>query len=190
MALREPDQFPKYPHTPVLACAGHVRIRAAMLSDIPEIQRIYAHWVRTGIGTFEVEPPDEDEIRSRMQAVHQHELPYLVAQSQDGRIAGYAYCTPYRPRRAYRYTVEDSVYIHPDFLGNGIGNALLSALIADCAAKGYKQMIAVIGGGMENAGSVNLHAKCGFAHAGNLKAVGYKFDRWLDTVFMQRSLDS
>jgi phosphinothricin acetyltransferase len=189
MALREPDEFPKYPHTPVLICDGQIRLRDATLSDVPQIQHIYAHWVRTGIGSFETEPPGEDEIRDRMQAVRDRQLPYLVAQTQDNRIAGYAYCTPYRPRKSYHFTVEDSVYIHPDFTGKGVGNALLMALVADCASKGYKQMIAVIGGGMENAGSVSLHAKCGFAHAGNLKAVGYKFDRWLDTVFMQRSLE-
>lgn len=189
MALREPDRFPKYPHTPVRLCDGHVTLRPAALADVPNIQKIYAYWVEAGVGSFEIDPPDEAEIRLRMQAVQGGGLPYLVAEMQDGSIAGYAYCTLYRPRRAYRYTVEDSVYIHPDFAGQGVGKALLQSLIADCAAKGYKQMIAVIGGGMENTQSVALHAKCGFHHAGNLKAVGYKFDRWLDTVFMQRSLE-
>ncbi|BDC50414.1 phosphinothricin N-acetyltransferase [Bryobacterales bacterium F-183] len=189
MALRQPDRFTKYPHIPVRECYGWMGLRHATAEDVPQIQKIYGHWVTTGIGSFETDPPSEAEMLSRMQSVQSHKLPYLVAETPELQIAGYAYCTPYRPRQAYRFTVEDSVYIHPDFAGQGIGNALLQALIADCSSKGYKQMIAVIGGGMENAGSVALHAKCGFEHAGNLNAVGYKFDRWLDTAFMQRSLE-
>jgi len=190
MALRQPERFPKYPRTPVLRCAGWMRLREATSADVPGIQQIYAHWVQNGIGSFELDPPTEADMRDRMAAVQDKQLPYLVVETQQGILAGYAYCTPYRPRKAYRFTVEDSVYIHPEFAGQGLGKALLQALISDCAAKGYRQMIAVIGGGLENTASVELHAKCGFEQAGVLRSVGYKFDRWLDTVLMQRSLHS
>ena len=140
---------------------------------------------------FEIEPPAVYEMRARFYAVRAKQLPYLVAVAQgEDEIAGYAYATPYRPRLAYRFTVEDSIYLAPEFAGQGIGRALLEALIAETSQQGYKQMIAVIGGGAENASSIALHSKCGFEHAGTLRSVGYKFDRWLDTILMQRALRS
>lgn len=188
-ALKDPLAFPKYPRLPVLSCRGFIRLRPATHDDLPAIQQIYAHWVATGVASFEIDPPSVDEMRARFDAVRAKQLPYLVAVTQsDEEIAGYAYATPYRPRLAYRFTVEDSIYLAPQFSGQGIGRALLDALIEETSAQGYRQMIAVIGGGSENAVSIGLHAKCGFEHAGTLRSVGYKFDRWLDTVLMQRSL--
>lgn len=188
-ALKDPEAFPKYPRLPVRSCRGFIRLRPATPDDLPAIQRIYAHWVETGVSSFEIDPPSVEEMRTRFDAVHAKQLPYLVAVTQnDEEIAGYAYATPYRPRLAYRFTVEDSIYLAPEYAGQGIGRALLDALIAETSQQGYRQMIAVIGGGSENAASISLHAKCGFEHAGTLRSVGYKFDRWLDTVLMQRAL--
>jgi L-amino acid N-acyltransferase YncA len=189
-ALEDPAVFPKYPRVPVLACSGFVTLRAAAAADVPAIQAIYGHWVLTGVASFEIDPPGIEEMRRRFDEIAARGLPYLVAVAANGEIAGYAYATLYRPRLAYRFTVEDSIYLHPRFAGQGIGKVMLEALVSETSKQGYKQMIAVIGGGMENAGSVALHARCGFEHAGVLKSVGFKFDRWLDTVLMQRSLGS
>ncbi len=185
--LKDP-RFPKYPRLPVISCEGWMSIRAARVEDLDSIQRIYAHWVLSGVASFEIDAPSVDELRRRFGEIQSRSLPYLVAQTGDGRVAGYAYATLYRPRPAYRFTVEDSIYIDPEFAGQGLGRPLLEAIIAETSKQGYKQMIAVIGGGMENAASVALHSRCGFEHAGILKSVGFKFDRWLDTVLMQRSL--
>ena len=161
-------------------------IRPATFADIPVITRIYAHAVRHGTASFELEPPDETEMAQRMKAVVEGQFPYLAAEI-DGKVAGYAYASLYRTRPAYRFTVEDSVYIAPDMQRRGIGIALLKALIEACTARGYRQMIAVIGDS-DQAASIGVHKACGFEPAGNLKSIGWKFGRWLDTPLMQLSL--
>ena len=150
------------------------------------IQRIYAHFVLHGRASFEEEPPDVAEMCRRHEAVRAADLPYLVAE-RDGAILGYAYATAYRPRRAYRFTVENSVYVAPDGHGRGTGSALLSALIAACEAGPWRQMVAVIGDSA-NAGSLALHRRHGFALVGTLRSVGFKHGGWVDTVLMQRAL--
>jgi L-amino acid N-acyltransferase YncA len=161
-------------------------IRPAAASDIEAITFIYAHHVNHGIGTFETEPPDSTEIARRWREVEAKGLPWLVAEENEG-ISGYAYAAPYRSRAAYRYTVEDSVYVRVDRLGAGLGTLLLPALITAAQTCGMRQMIAVIGDSANHA-SVSLHRRFGFCDAGLLKDVGYKFGQSLDTVFMQRSL--
>jgi phosphinothricin acetyltransferase len=163
-----------------------LQIRPATPSDIPEITRIYAHAVETGTASFELESPDEREMMRRMQALDDGGFPYLIAEVE-GVLAGYAYAGPYRARPAYRLTVEDSVYIAADRHGRGIGRALLAALVEAATARGYRQMIAVIGDSHQPA-SIALHAALGFAYIGTLPNVGFKFGRWLDTVLMQLPL--
>jgi L-amino acid N-acyltransferase YncA len=161
-------------------------IRSATPHDVPRIAAIYAHHVRTGLASFEVEPPDEAEVARRLAEVRAQGLPYLVAEA-DGRVVGYAYAAPYRSRPAYRYTLEDSVYVDRDCTGRGVGRRLLERLVSEAAASGHRQMIAVIGDSA-NQPSIALHAACGFARVGLLPAVGLKFGRWVDSVLMQRSL--
>jgi L-amino acid N-acyltransferase YncA len=161
-------------------------VRPATLADLPAITAIYRHHVLHGLASFEVDPPDTAEIVRRYGAIRDLGLPYFVAES-DGRIAGYAYAAVYRARPAYRYTVEDSVYVDHKFAGRGIGSALMLALIDGCAAAGRRQIIAVIGDSANHA-SIKLHEKFGFQHVGLLPAVGYKFDRWVDSVLMQREV--
>jgi phosphinothricin acetyltransferase len=163
-----------------------VELRPATAADVPAIQAIYAHHVLHGLATFEEEPPDAAEMARRMHDVLARDLPYLVAEA-DGRLLGYAYAAPYRPRSAYRFSVEDSIYLDPGAMRRGIGRALLTRLIADSEAAGARQMLAVIGDS-GNAGSVGLHAALGFAPVGTFRAVGLKFGRWVDTVMMQRPL--
>jgi L-amino acid N-acyltransferase YncA len=163
-----------------------IAIRAVRDADIAQIAAIYAHHVRHGLASFEEVPPDAAEMARRRAEVAARGLPYLVA-AQGERIAGYAYAGPYRARPAYRFTLEDSVYVHPDRVGRGIGRRLLPALIAACEAGWHRQMIAVIGDSA-NAASIGLHAACGFRQAGVLRAVGFKLGRWVDTVLMQRAL--
>jgi L-amino acid N-acyltransferase YncA len=163
-----------------------VVIRAAADSDIAAITHIYAHHVNHGTATFETEAPDEVEMTRRRGEVSEKGLPWLVAED-DGEVVGYAYAGLYRPRLAYRHTVEDSIYIRADRLGAGFGGMLMPALIAAAEARGMRQMIAVIGD-TGNQASIGLHRRFGFHDAGLLKNVGFKFGRWLDTVFMQRSL--
>jgi phosphinothricin acetyltransferase len=160
-------------------------VRTAEEADVPAIAAIYAHHVVLGTGTFETEPPDEQEMVRRWQSVRSAGLPWLVA--EDGEIAGYAYAAPYRPRPAYRFTVENSVYVRSDFAGRGAGSCLMTELLAQCTSLDLRQMIAVIGDS-ENAASIALHRKFGFERVGVLKNVGFKFERWLDTVIMQRTL--
>ena len=163
-------------------------IRPATPADIPAITPIYAHAVAHGTASFEYEPPNETEMARRMAELLDNGYPYLAAESEsDGKLAGYAYAGPYRARPAYRFTVEDSVYIAPEAQGRGVGRALLKALIEAAEAGGFRQMIAVIGDSEQTA-SIALHAALGFAHIGTLPNVGFKFDRWLDTVLMQRPL--
>ncbi len=161
-------------------------IRPATNADIPAITRIYADAVAHGTASFELEPPDEAEMARRMQELTGGGFPYLAADI-DGALAGYAYAGPYRARPAYRFTVENSVYVTPEAQGRGIGRALLKALIDAAERSGYRQMIAVIGDSGQTA-SVALHAALGFAHIGTFPNVGFKFGRWLDTVLMQRPL--
>jgi len=164
-----------------------ILIRDANDADLAAITAIYGYAVRHGTASFETEPPDEAEIGRRRVAVVNAGLPYLVAELPESGVVGYAYAGPYRPRPAYRFSLENSVYIAPGRQGSGIGSALLPALIARCEALGYRLMIAVIGDSANHA-SVRLHTRCGFVHAGKLPSVGWKHGRWLDTVLMTRQL--
>ena len=161
-------------------------MRPATPDDIGEIHAIYAHHVLNGLASFEEEAPSAPELRRRYDEVTGRGLPYLVADFS-GMVAGFAYCTPYRARSAYRYSLEDSVYIHPDAQGRGIGRTLLAELVRRCEALGYRQMIAVIGDSA-NAASIGLHASAGFLRVGTLRSAGFKFCRWVDGVLMQRPL--
>ena len=162
------------------------QIRDAKETDIAAITSIYAHHVLHGTASFETVPPDSDEMGRRRSDVVDRGLPYLVADA-GGRVIGYAYAALYRTRVAYRFTLEDSVYIHKDYIGRGVGEALLRRLIEASRDWGCRQMVAVIGAS-ENVGSIRVHEKLGFRHSGVLRDVGFKFDRWLDTVMMQLSL--
>ena len=161
-------------------------MRPATEADIPAITRIYAHAVRHGTASFEFEPPDEAEMTRRMRALLDAGYPYLVAEI-NGALAGYAYAGPYRTRPAYRYTVENSIYVAPQAQRRGVGRALLDRLIAESEARGYRLMIAVIGDSAQTP-SIALHRAAGFKMVGAFEAVGYKFERWLDSVLMQRAL--
>jgi len=163
-----------------------VIIRPATTADIPAITRIYADAVIHGTATFELEPPSKAEMTKRMRALLDGKFPYFVAEI-DGVVAGYAYASLYRTRPAYRFTVENSVYVAPDMHRRGIGKALLEKLIEACTVLGFRQMIAVIGDSNQGA-SIGVHKACGFEPAGNLRNIGYKFGRWLDTPLMQRAL--
>jgi L-amino acid N-acyltransferase YncA len=163
-----------------------VQVRPATEGDIEAIQRIYAHHVLNGNGSFEERPPGAAEMAARREAVAGRGLPYLVAETHVG-VRGFGYAAPFRRRSAYRFTLEDSLYVDPDAVGLGIGRLLLSDLVARCTAQGYQQMVAVIGDSA-NRRSIRLHRALGFRHAGTLTSVGRKFDRWLDVVFMQRAL--
>jgi phosphinothricin acetyltransferase len=161
-------------------------IRPAEEADLPAITEIYEHAVRHGTATFELVPPDLAEITRRYRALMDGGFPYFVA-TIDGSVVGYAYAGDYRPRPAYRFTVENSIYLRPASHRRGIGLRLLQRLILECEARGYRQMIAVIGDSA-NAGSIGVHTKTGFTLIGTHPNVGFKFGRWLDTVMMQRSL--
>ncbi|MCO5119286.1 MAG: N-acetyltransferase family protein [Burkholderiaceae bacterium] len=163
-----------------------MHIRDATDADLEAITAIYAHHVRHGTGSFELEPPTEAQMRERRDAVSTAGWPWLVAEHA-GRIAGFAYANQYRPRPAYRYCVEDSVYVAPDRQRTGTGRTLLGQLIRRCESIGARQMVAVIGDSA-NTGSIGLHLALGFEAAGILRDSGWKFGRWLDTVFMQRAL--
>ena len=166
--------------------AAPLRLRPSTDADLPAIQAIYASAVEHGTGTFETEVPGVDEMSRRRQEVLSRNLPWLVAE-QDGNVLGYAYANYFRPRLAYRFCVEDSIYLSPAAQGRGVGRVLLAELIARCEAAGARQMLAVIGDAA-NAGSVGVHAALGFEHTGVLKSAGWKFGRWLDVVLMQRTL--
>jgi phosphinothricin acetyltransferase len=168
------------------AVMSAMRVRPAARGDMAAITRIYADAVAHGTASFELEPPGEAEMVRRFAALSGDGFPYLVAASEDA-VAGYAYAGPYRTRPAYRWTVENSVYVAPEFHRRGVGSLLLSALIDECAAAGFRQMIAVIGDSEQTA-SIALHRKAGFTFIGALRAVGFKHGRWLDTPLMQRAL--
>jgi phosphinothricin acetyltransferase len=161
-------------------------IRPAIAADLPVVTEIYAEAVRVGTATFELVPPDLAEMTRRFRALVNGGFPYLVA-VLEGRVAGYAYAGPYRPRPAYRFTVENSVYLQPAVHRRGIGYQLLQRLIGECETRGFRQMIAVIGDSA-NAASIGVHSRCGFSMIGTHPNVGLKFGRWLDTVMMQREL--
>ena len=163
-----------------------VSIRPATLADVTAITRIYAQSVSTGTASFELEPPDEAEMARRMQALFDGGYPYIVAEI-GGAIAGYAYAGSYRPRPAYRFSVEDSIYVDPSAQRRGAGRLLLERLIEECERRGFRQMVAVIGDSAQTP-SIELHRALGFRMVGTVENVGYKFGRWLDSVNMQRAL--
>jgi L-amino acid N-acyltransferase YncA len=163
-----------------------VIIRPYTEADLASITAIYADSVLNGTGTFELDVPTPDQMRERMEAPAKLGLPVLVAEIE-GQVAGYAYAGPYRLRAAYRYLVEDSLYVSPDYRGRGVGLALLQALLQACEDLGMRQMVAVIGDSA-NQGSIALHKAAGFEHTGVFKAAGWKFDDWRDVVFMQKAL--
>ena len=163
-----------------------LEIRPTTAADLPAITVIYQHAVLYGTATFELIPPDLAEMTRRFAVLMDGGFPYFVA-SLEGRVVGYAYAGAYRPRPAYRFTVENSVYLEPAIHRRGIGLQLMQHLIEACEARGYRQMIAVIGDSA-NAGSIGVHTKCGFGMVGTHPNVGFKFGRWLDTVMMQRAI--
>ncbi len=163
-----------------------LEIRPAIEADLPAVTAIYEHAVRYGTATFELIPPDLAEMTRRFNALMDGGYPYFVAEL-DGRVVGYAYAGAYRPRPAYRFTVENSIYLDPAIHRRGIGLELLQRLIIECEARGFRQMIAVIGDSA-NAGSIGVHTRAGFKMIGTHPNVGLKFGRWLDTVMMQRDL--
>jgi phosphinothricin acetyltransferase len=163
-----------------------LEIRPAAAGDLSAITEIYDHAVRYGTATFELIPPDLAEMTQRFGVLMEGGYPYFVA-ALEGRVIGYAYAGAYRPRPAYRFTVENSVYLQPAIHRRGIGLQLLQRLIEECEARGYRQMIAVIGDSA-NAGSIGVHTRTGFQMIGTHPNVGFKFGRWLDTVMMQRAL--
>ena len=162
-------------------------LRSATAADAPALAAIYGDACLHGVGTFEEVPPAADEMAARLASVLARGLPYSLAEIE-GQVAGFAYAAPFRLRAAYRFTVEDSVYIHPDFKGRGVGRALLTRILADCEALGLRQVIAVIGGS-DNHGSINLHRALGFEMQGVMSGVGHKFGQWRDIVMMQRALN-
>ena len=168
--------------------ATQASISPATSADLADVARIYAHYVTDSVATFEENAPDVDFWQARLDDLAVRRLPFLVA-TVGGEVAGYAYATPWRPKPAYRHTVEDSIYLAPDRTGQGLGRALLGALLTSCAQTDTRQVIAVIAD-TGNDASVALHRAFGFTHAGRLKSVGHKHNRWIDTVLMQRTLAS
>lgn len=160
-------------------------IRPATAEDIPAITTIYGHWVETGTSSFELQAPDEAEMQARFAALKQKDLPWLAA-TRDGALVGYAYAGLYRPRPAYRFTLEDSIYVAPDAVGTGIGHPLLSALIETCRGLGCRNLMGIVGDPDTNRGSVALHRALGFEPIGTARRIGFKFDRWLDVLTMQK----
>lgn len=161
-------------------------VRASTEADVARCAEIYRHHVLHGTASFEVDPPDLAEMKKRRAAVLDLGLPHLVAE-REGLVMGYAYAGSWRPRPAYKFSVEDSIYIDKDAVGQGVGKALLPVLIDQCTAAGKRQMVAVIGDSAQLP-SIKLHASCGFEMTGTLKSIGFKFGRWLDGVLMQRAL--
>ena len=166
--------------------SGELLIRPSCDDDIASIAAIYGHHVLNGVASFEEVPPSPEEMAKRHAELVGRGLPYLVAE-RGGRVLGYCYAGPYRARIGYRFSLEDSIYIHPDEVGRGIGRALLGQVIERAAELGYRQMVAVIGGS-ETIGSIRLHTALGFTHVGVLTNIGFKFGRWVDSVLMQRPL--
>ena len=165
-----------------------ISIRAATTADLDRITDIYADAVTHGTASYELEPPSRAEMGNRFDNLAAGGFPYLTAE-KNGVVLGYAYAGPFRPRPAYRFVIEDSVYVAPEAKGQGVGSLLMQALIETARAAGFRQIIAVIGDGHADSASVRLHEKLGFRHSGRLEGSGYKHGRWLDTVFMQLSLN-
>ena len=165
-----------------------IHLRAALPDDLPRITEIYAHAVTHGTASYELVPPSLADMTQRFETLTTSSYPYIVAIS-DGVLLGYAYAGPFRTRRAYRFMVEDSIYLAPEAQGRGIGRLLLDRLIAACTEGGFRQVLAVIGDGERNAASVRLHAAAGFRPSGTLEGSGYKHGRWLDTVLMQLTIN-
>lgn len=165
-----------------------LQVRPASPADLDAITQIYADAVTNGTSSYELEPPTKAEMTARFEKLVEGGFPYLVAES-GGRVLGYAYAGPFRPRPAYRFIVENSIYLAPDAKGRGIGKLLLERLIAEVEKLGFRQMIAVIGDGHPGSPSVKLHERLGFRHSGRLEGSGYKHGRWLDTAFMQLSMN-
>ena len=165
-----------------------IAIRAATAADLDRITEIYADAVAHGTASYELEPPSRAEMGNRFDSLTAGGFPYLVA-AKDGVVLGYAYAGPFRPRPAYRFVIEDSVYVAPEAKGRGVGLALMRALIAAVQALGFRQIVAVIGDGGPDSASVRLHEKLGFVHAGRLEGSGYKHGRWLATTFMQLAMN-
>jgi L-amino acid N-acyltransferase YncA len=161
-------------------------VRAAVPADLEPVTAIFAHYVTTSVTTFEEIPPPAADWQQRLQDLARLNLPFLVAEC-DGAVCGYAYASPWRPKPAHRYTVEDTVYISPDHTGRGLGRALLGVLLAGCEQAGVRQVIAVIAD-VGSEASVALHRRLGFSQAGRLHRVGYKHNRWIDTTLMEREL--
>ena len=161
-------------------------IRHTTSDDLEAIATIYAHHVKTGVATFDLTAPDPSEWQRRLDAITADGLPFLTAM-RDDRVAGYAYCAPWKTRPAYRQTVEDSIYVAPDAVGGGVGGLLLDALLTECAGAGVREVIAVIVDA-DGAASLALHRNRGFVDAGRLTTVGFKHGRWLDTLLLQLSL--
>jgi phosphinothricin acetyltransferase len=169
----------------------NIRIEPATPTDAPAIAALYAHHVLHGTATFEIEPPDAAEIAARMERLRGAGMPWLAARAvdeegADGALLGYAYAGPFHSRAAYRHTCENTIYIRHDRLGQGLGTALLAALLEACEAAGLRQVVALIAG--TEPASVALHAKAGFVEAGRLKSVGRKHGKWIDVLYMQRAL--
>jgi phosphinothricin acetyltransferase len=160
-------------------------IRDATIEDAAAVQAIYAHHVLHGTASYDLEPPPLEHIADKMRWILGEGWPFLVA-DRDGEVTGYAYVTQFRDRAAYRFTCENSIYVHPERMGQGIGKALLNALVERSSQFGFRTMVAVIGGA--EPASIALHASCGFQEVGRLQAVGWKKERWLDSVYMQRDL--
>lgn len=170
----------------MIAPVDPVVLRDARLLDAPACAGIYAHHVRHGFATFDTEPPSAGRFAQRIAEVGAAGWPWLVAESQRAGVVGYAYATQLRDRPGYRFACEDSIYVAQDWRGRGVGRALLAELVARCAALGFRQMIAVVGGG--EPASLALHRRLGFAEVGRLRAVGWKLGAWRDSVYLQRSL--
>lgn len=164
-------------------------LRPAQRADMDSVTDIYAHAVRHGTASYELEPPSRVDMAVRFATLQKDGYPYLVAEDASGAIAGYAYAGPFRPRPAYRFIVEDSVYLSPDCQGRGLGRLLLQRLIDDVEALGFRQVMAVIGDGSPKSASVRLHTALGFRHCGTLEGSGFKHGRWLDTTIMQLSMN-
>ncbi|WP_113369833.1 GNAT family N-acetyltransferase [Rhizobium sp. SYY.PMSO] len=163
-----------------------VSLRSATADDLPHITAIYRDSVLNGTASYEITPPDHEEMAGRFQAIRDRGYPYLVAEDEAGTFLGYAYASSFRTRPAYRWMVEDSIYLAPEARGRGVGRLLLDALVENCQTLGFRQMIAVIGGA--HPASVAVHRAAGFAEVGLLKGTGYKHGRWLDTMLMQKAL--
>jgi L-amino acid N-acyltransferase YncA len=165
-----------------------VRVREAAPDDAPALAAIYGHHVLHGVGTFEETSPSPEEMTRRLEAVRALRLPYLVAQAEEG-VIGFAYASAFRPRAAYRYAAEDSVYVAPGHIGRGVGRALVGEVVARCEAMGLRQLVAVIGGS-DNTASIGLHRSLGFEMKGVTPGLGFKHGRWVDVVWMQKALNA